>query len=157
MVCEEERSSKLIPAVRWLIRPLSATEFRRAQNKGSSVSACKVMCQEEHPAPKHAHAFARRGERVHGGAAHKVQTTSSFCWHTAWPCYRFNMHPTSQLFLSLFSLSLCFLLLYGAAPSSSNPQEAIHFLIICTSNRGRHGDADHKFSPPPTIPSAVVR
>lgn len=55
--------------------------------------------------------------------------------------------------LLVLPLSLCFLLLYGAAPSSSNPQEVIDFLIICTSNRGRHGDADHKFSLPPPSPS----
>lgn len=57
----------------------------------------------------------------------------------------------------LFSVLLCFLLLYGAASSSSDPQEAIHFLIICTSNRGRHRDADHKFSPPPLRCGAIVQ
>lgn len=122
----------------------------RTQNEGSSVSAC--MCQEMHPALTHAHWY----EAVHGGEACEEQTSSSLCWHTTWPCNHSNMHPTSQLFLSLFSLSLCFLLLYGAAPSSSDPQEAIHFLIICTSNRGRHRDADHKFSPPPLRCGAIA-
>lgn len=48
VVCEERRSSKLIAAMHWLIQPF---EFRHThtQSKGSSVSACKVMCEEMHP------------------------------------------------------------------------------------------------------------
>lgn len=73
-----------------------------------------------------------------------VALPSSFWWHTTWPCI-----PLLSCSSLLFPVLLCFLLLYGAASSNSDPQEAIHFLIICTSNRGRHRDADHKFSPPP--------
>lgn len=93
------------------------------------------------------------GEWLHGGTAYKEQTTSSFCWHTTWPCYHFDMHLCLSCSSPCSPFFPCFLLLYGAAPSSSNPQEVIHFLIICTSNRGRRRDADHKFSPPPPLPS----
>lgn len=128
------------------------------KNRGSSVSTCKVMCQEVHPTLKHTHTFTGKwgGERVHRGAPYKEQTTSSFCWHTTWTWYHTNVHLLLSC-SSLLSLSFCFLLLYGAAPSSSYPQEVIHFLIICTSNRGRHGDADHKFSPPPLCCGAIAQ
>lgn len=148
----KRRGAQLIPAMRWLTWPLNTTEFRLAhKTRGSSVSACKVMCEEMHPNPRHAHWY----ERVHWGTAYK----GSLELESRQPPVPVGTPPDPAttsvciLLLScsslLFSGVLCFLLLYGAASSSSDPQEAIHFLIICTSNRGRNRDADHKFSPPP--------
>jgi len=126
---------------------LRGSEFRRAQNQGSSVSHA-TSGREMHPALEHAHAWGS-GCTV----ARPIKTSSSCCTPP-------DPATTSISILllscsSLFSLSLCFLLSH--APSSSNPQEAIHFLIICTSNRGRHGDADHKSSPPPLCCGAIAQ
>lgn len=149
MVCEGKKSSKLTPAMRWLIQSLNQPDSDVHKTRGQVCQHAKSC-----GAP-HAHSFMWV-ERVHSGTACKATDLELLLAHhlTLLPLH---IHPTSQLFLSLFSLSLCFLLLYGAAPSSSNPQEVIHFLIICTSNRGRHRDADHKFSPPPLRCGAIAQ
>lgn len=144
MVCEEKRSSKLTPAMRWLTWPLNTTKFRHTKPRGQvcrHVKSCARRC-----APR----WSIHTDTRESGCT--VAPTSSFCWHTTWPCI-----PLLSCSAPLFPVLLCFLLLYGAASSSSDPQEAIHFLIICTSNRGRHRDADHKFSPPPLRCGAIAQ
>lgn len=140
MVCEEKRSSKLIPVARWLSLPLSATEFRHTQNIGSSMSACKAMCKEMHFTLK-----LIQNEWIHC-CVEDLQFALAHC----------DLVTTLICILIWFSRLLCFLLLYETASSNSDPQEALRFLIICTSNRGHHRDADHKFSPPPAFHCGAI-
>lgn len=150
MVCEEKRSSKLIPAMRWLTLPLNTTKFRHTHKTRGQV------CQHAKSCVGSMHVDTRgngctvalpiksRRPPVSVGTPPDPATTSKYI-------------PLLSCASLLFSVLLCFLLLYGAASSSSDPQEAIHFLIICTSNGGRHRDADHKFSSPPLRCGAIAQ
>ncbi len=73
----------------WM-RPNSNTH----KNKGSSVSACKVMCQEMHPAPKHARTF------IWGGMG------------AQWHCLSVGTPPDPA------TASICILLLSCSSPCS---------------------------------------
>lgn len=65
---------------------------------------------------------------------------------------------TRIFFLSCFLLFFpSFFVYYGmSCLSSTYPQEALHSLIICTSNQGRHRDADYKSRPPPHHCGVIV-
>lgn len=144
MVCEEELKADSSDAL-----TDSAFEYDQiqthTQNKGSSVSCVGSMhvdtrgngCTVALP-------IKSRRPPASVGTPPDPATTSKYI-------------PLLSCASLLFSVLLCFLLLYGAASSSSDPQEAIHFLIICTSNGGRHRDADHKFSSPPLRCGAIAQ
>lgn len=110
------------------------------KTRGQVVSACKVVCEWMHPTPK----FSMAVPSVSVGTSPDLATTCTCVW----------LLSCSS---ALCPVLLCFLLLYEAASSNSDPQEAIHFLIIFTSNRGRRRDADHKFSPPPVRCGAIAQ
>lgn len=134
------RSLKLIPPVHWQPLALKATEFRQTQNKGSKpVRGGAAPCGE----PELEQLLALPPKR---------RRSPLFWWH---------LTPLLQRASSFSAVPSCFSSLFlfimaWAASSSTNPQEALHSLIICTSNQGRHRDADHKFRPPPHHSGVIV-
>lgn len=141
VVCEEPRSW-LQRCVDWLglwIPPKSVTHTRTKQG----VKLCQrakscVSGRTRHPSSQWQH------PQFPVGTSPDLATAST--------CVR-RLSCSS----ALCPVLLCFLLLYEAGSSNSGPQEAIHFLIIFTSNRGRRRDADHKFSPPPVRCGAIAQ
>lgn len=84
--------------------------------------------------------------------ATEEEKSSAFRWYLT-PLLRcassFSAVPYGVSTLFLFIMA-------WAASSSTNPQEALDSLIICTSNQGRHRDADHKPRPPPHHSGVIV-
>lgn len=139
VVCEVGEAWSWFQRCTDCLRVWIATEFWLMQNIRSETWACKV----------------RRKPELEQRLAPLLKRRRPPLSEDTWPHF-FKRASLFSAVPSCFSTLLSLFMMAWAGSSSTNPQEALHSLIICTSNQGRHRDADHKSRPPPHHSSVIV-